>query len=189
FHGSPPTPFFPSDPNGNYNDLQPFFSKRRGNLNTTVSYTWGKTLADASGDTDNPDVGIEYTNRKFFHGPTSYDRRHIFVVTYTYRLPRLKNMNAFLRAPLGGWELSGITRAQSGPPLTPTASATGQTRRANYIGGDVNLPTDQRGPNNWFNKAAFAAPAADQLGNAGVGIIPGPGLYLWDVSVRKEFRV
>jgi hypothetical protein len=178
-----------SDANGNYNALQTFFSKRRGNLNTTVSYTWGKTLADASGDGDNPDSGIEYTNRKYFHGPTTYDRRHVFVVTYTYRLPLLRHENRFVRLPFGGWELSGITRAQSGPYLTPTASATGVTRRANYLGGDVNLPTDQRSPNNWLNKAAFAAPSTDQLGNAGVGTVLGPGLYLWDLSVRKEFHM
>jgi hypothetical protein len=180
---------FISDANGNYNALQAFFSKRRGNFNTTVSHTWGKTLADASGDTDNPDSGIEYTNRKFFHGPTSYDRRHVFVVTYTYRLPLLRHTNALVRRPFGGWELSGITRAQSGPYLTPTASATGVTRRANYVGGDVALSSDVRGPNNWFNKAAFATPATDQLGNAGVGTIQGPGLYLWDISVRKEFHM
>jgi hypothetical protein len=180
---------FISDANGNYNALQTFFSKRRGNFNTTVSYTWGKTLADASGDTDNPDSGIEYTNRKYFRGPTSYDRRHVFVVTYTYRLPLLRHRNRVVRLPFGGWELSGITRAQSGPYLTPTASATGVTRRANYVGGDVALSSDVRGPNNWFNKAAFAAPANDQLGNAGVGTIVGPGLYLWDLSVRKEFHI
>jgi hypothetical protein len=53
----------------------------------------------------------------------------------------------------------------------------------------VSLPSDQRNPNNWFNKAAFATPAVDQLGTAGVGTIEGPGLYLWDLSVRKEFHV
>jgi hypothetical protein len=178
-----------SDANGNYNALQTFFSKRKGNLNTTVSYTWGKTLADASADGDNPDSGIEYTNRKLFYGPTTYDRRHVFVVTYTYRLPLLKRMNRYVRVPLGGWELSGITRAQSGPRLTPTASSTGVTRRADYVGGEVNLPSDQRGPNNYFNKAAFATPAIDQLGNAGVGVIQAPGLYVWDLSVRKGFRI
>jgi len=189
YHGYSAIRMFLSDANGNYNALQTFFSKRRGNFNTTVSYTWGKTLADASGDTDNPDSGIEYTNRKFFHGPTSYDRRHIFVVTYTYRLPLLRHNTAFLRLPFGGWEISGITRAQSGPYLTPSGSATGVTRRADYIGGTVELPSDERSANHWFNTAAFATASTTALGNAGVGIIQGPGLYLWDLSVRKEFRV
>jgi hypothetical protein len=178
-----------SNANGIYNPLQTTFSKRRGKLTPTVSYTWSKTLADASGNGDNPDSGIEYTNRHFFHGPTTYDRRHIFVVTYTYRLPVLRNSSRFLRMPLGGWELSGITRAQSGGYATPTASATGITRRADYIGGEVSLPSSERGANNWFNKAAFAAPSTTTLGNAGVGIIQGPGLYLWDISIRKEFRI
>src|ERR1043165_8025716 len=33
-----------------------------------------------------------------------------------------------------------------------------------------------------------SAPAR-RLGNAGSGTILGPGLYLWDVSLRKEFRI
>jgi hypothetical protein len=177
-----------SDANGNYNSMQTFFSKRKGNLNATVSYTWSHALADASGDSDNPDSGIESTNRHFFYGPTTYDRRHIFVATYTYRLPQLRHMNRFLRAPIGGWELSGITRAQSGPYSTPVGSATGVTRRANYVGGTVELPSDQRTPNRWFNTAAFATAGNFELGNAGLGTIQAPGLYVWDVSLRKEFR-
>jgi hypothetical protein len=51
----------------------------------------------------------------------------------------------------------------------------------------VALPSDQRGPNHWFNTAAFANPPATALGNAGVGIIEGPGWANWDVSLRKVF--
>ena len=155
----------------------------------TVSYTWSHALADASGDTDNPDSGIEYTNRHFFYGPTSYDRRHIFVTTYTYRLPALRRSARYVKVPLGGWELSGITRVQTGGYLTPSGSATGVTRRADYVGGEVELPGDQRTPNRWFNTAAFATASNSALGNAGAGTIQGPGLYVWDVSVRKEVRL
>jgi hypothetical protein len=181
---------FLSDANSNYNALQTFFSKRKGDLNMTVSYTWSHTLAEASGDTDNADSGIEYTNRRFFYGPTTFDRRQIFVVTYTYRIPFLRRRHGFVGRALGGWELSGITRAQSGPHLTPSGSATGVTRRADYVGGqEIDLPTDERGPNRWFNTAAFQTASTTALGDAGVGTIVGPGLYLWDMSLRKEFRL
>uniref|UniRef100_Q01QH6 TonB-dependent receptor n=1 Tax=Solibacter usitatus (strain Ellin6076) TaxID=234267 RepID=Q01QH6_SOLUE len=178
-----------SDSSGNYNSLQAFFSKRKGNLNMTTAYTWSHALADTSGDGDNQDSGLGYGNRHFYYGPTSYDRRHIFVQTYTYRIPLFRHSIAPLRYTLGGWEVSGITRAQSGPHLTPVGSSTGVTRRADYIGGDVALSSDERGPNHWFNTAVFKTPATSVLGNAGAGTIVAPGLYLWDVSVRKEFKV
>jgi hypothetical protein len=180
---------FLSDANGNYNSLQAFFSKRKGDLNMTTAYTWSHALADTSGDTDNPDSGLAYDDRHFYYGPTSYDRRHIFVQTYTYRIPLFRHGAAFLRRTLGGWELSGITRAQSGPHLTATGFSTSVTRRADYLGGDVTLPSDQRGPNHWFNTAAFKTPGAGVLGTSGAGTIVAPGLYLWDISVRKEFKI
>src|SRR3989442_14419109 len=37
-----------------------------------------------------------------------------------------------------------------------------------------------------FNKAAFASAPNDRRGTAGVGIIEGPGRYLWDISLRKR---
>jgi hypothetical protein len=177
-----------SDANGNYNAMQAFISRRRGNFNVTGSYTWSHSLADASADGDNPDSGLGYTNRHFFYGPTTFDRRHIFNVTYTYRLPFLRGRRGFLGA-LGGWEVSGITRAQSGQHYTPTGSSTGVTRRADYVGGEVTLSTDQRGADHWFNTAAFKTASGTALGTAGVGTIVGPGLYLWDFSARKDFRL
>jgi hypothetical protein len=178
---------FLSDANGNYNSLQTYFSKRRGDFNVTLSYTFSKALAESSGDTDNSDGGLGATlNRHYFYGPTSFDRRHIFVATYTYRFPFFRNRHGFVGG-FGGWEISGITRAQTGPYLTATSNTTGVTRRSDYVGGPVELPSDQRGPDLWFNTAAFVQPGVSALGNAGVGTIQAPGLYLWDVSVRKQF--
>src|SRR5947199_9947052 len=73
-----------SDSNSNYNALQLYVTKRKGNLRLTGSYTWSKVLTDSSGNTDNLE---DPYNRKFNYGPASFDRRHIFVTTYTYRLP------------------------------------------------------------------------------------------------------
>src|SRR5215471_2935825 len=57
----------------------------------------------------------------------------------------------------GGWELSGVTRIQTGQYLTPTGSSSiPGTRRSEYLGGPVALHSDQRGVNKWFNTAAFA---------------------------------
>jgi hypothetical protein len=191
YHGYSNIRMFLSDANGNYNSLQAFFSKRRGDLVMTTAFTWSKALAEASGDTDNPDGGLGATlPRRFYYGPTSYDRRYIFVQTYTYRIPLFRHSPyKVLKGALGGWELSGITRAQSGGYNTIVGNVTGVTRRADYVGGDVTLPTDQRNANHWFNTSAFATEPVSRLGNAGSATVEGPGLYIWDVSVRKQFSI
>jgi hypothetical protein len=178
-----------SDANSNYNALQTYLTKRKGNAIMTVSYTWSHALSDSSSDDDNPDSGIEWRNRKLQYGPASFDRRHIFVFTYTYRIPLLRNRHGLLGGALGRWEISGVTRSQSGSPFDPVASSTGVTRRADYLGLPVELPADQRTPDHWFNTAAFKAAPNNQLGNAGIGTIMGPGLQVWDASLRKVFRI
>jgi hypothetical protein len=177
-----------SDANSNYNALQLYLTKRKGDLTASVSYTWSHALADSSGDSDNPDSGLGYQNRHFYYGPPSFDRRQIFSVNYTYRIPFLRRKRGFLGA-FGNWEISGITRAQSGQAYTPTGSSTSITRRSDYIGGVVELPSAERGPNRWFNTAAFQNAPTTAIGTAGTGIIVGPGLYLYDLSLRKSFTM
>jgi hypothetical protein len=170
-----------SDGESNYHAMQVYLAKRRGNLLLTGSYTWSKSLADSNGNFDNPEDAF---NRRFSYGPTSNDRRHVFVSTYTYSVPFFRRAGGFARALLGGYEISGITRFQTGPLLTPTANTSTGNRRADYLGGDVNSSAD---PVYYFNRAAFRSAPDTRRGNAGVGIIQGPGLQLWDLSVRKKF--
>jgi hypothetical protein len=72
--------------------------------------------------------------------------------------------------------------------LTPTATTSIGSRRADYLGGPV-YPTSGQDINNWINKAAFGAAATDRFGNAGLGSIEGPGLQSYDLSVAKNFRM
>jgi hypothetical protein len=62
-------------------------------------------------------------------------------------------------------------------------------RRADYIGGDIDLPSSERTVSRWFNTAAFTAPPNDRFGNSGFGILRGPGLTLFDFSLRKVFSL
>src|SRR5258705_2836853 len=103
-----------SDANSNYNGLQLYAAKRKGNLELTASYTWSKTLTDTSGNGDALDVGEDPFNRHANYGVASFDRRHIFVTTYDYNLPVFSNMKGVGGAVLSGWEVSGITPYQSG---------------------------------------------------------------------------
>jgi hypothetical protein len=88
-----------------------------------------------------------------------------------------------------GWQLSGITRVQTGAPLTITANTSTGARRADYLGGEKLFPEELRGPNSWIDPAAFAAAPDDRRSTAGVGIVRGQGLYLWDFSLRKSFNL
>src|SRR5207253_11452553 len=112
--------------------------------------------------------------------------------SYLNQFPRV--LNGFL----GGWELSGIFRANTGPALTPTLSANisgfGRSSDRPNVVGDWKLsnPSPTTG---WFNKAAFVAPVATPgcgaacVGNAAPGILTGPGYAGFDASLMKRFYV
>src|SRR5205085_1158816 len=172
-----------SDATSNYHALQLYAAKRRGNLLMTASYTWSKVLTDASGFNDNPEDPF---NRRYNYGPATFDRRHIFVGTYTYHVKMFSHMNGFVKALLNGYEVSGITRLQSGAYFTVTGNTSTGSRRADYLGGPVLIPNGQRSQAAWLNKAAFAAAPDTRRGTSGVGIVEGPGTQSWDFSIRRR---
>jgi len=71
---------------------------------------------------------------------------------------------------IGGWQISGVVIVQSGQPFTAVMPVDNSYSLAgsnydwypNLIG---NPKLQGGGPNRWFNKAAFAAPAAGTFGN------------------------
>ena len=75
---------------------------------------------------------------------------------------------------------------------------TNQTNNCNCFSSGAQRPTvltnpdlasDKRGISAWFNTAAFAQPGAYTFGNAGIGIVRGPGLINLDFSMLRIFRV
>lgn len=187
YHGYSTIDEYLSDSNSNYNALQVHLTKRKGNVVMTVNYTWSKALADSSGNYNSGEDAVEYLSRSYNYGPTTYDRRQLFVSTYTYRMPFLRSHHGLVGGALAGWELSGIMRFQTGPYLTPTGSSTGVTRRSSYDGQPVAI--SDPGPNKWFNTAAFTNAPVNALGTAGVGVIEGPDWFQCDVSLRKVFTI
>src|SRR6185369_15980161 len=89
---------------------------------------------------------------------------------------------------LGGWELSGFLTFQSGLAISPGISTgrQGLATRPDASGQPVAGP---RTLAQWFNIGAFVAPAPGFYGNAGTGIIRGPGFAIWDSSLSKQFAV
>jgi hypothetical protein len=198
---------FRSDSNSNYNALQLSASKRKGDFTGTVSYTYSKVLGQTGGINDNPEPecafscqlpsGQTVSWRSYYYGPLGFDRRHAFVATYTYNLPFFRSQRGFSGQALGGWAFSGITRAQSGQPLTISGTSSigqggsGFFRRANVVPGAAlnDLSGCPAGKICWFNPNAFVAAPNNGVGNAPTGSITGPGYYNWDMSLRKNFRL
>jgi hypothetical protein len=174
-----------SDAESNYDSLQLYATKRRGVIQFTTSYTLGKVITDASGNGDN-DTAEAAGDRTYTRGPASFDRRHAFVGTFTYRVPFLLERGDLLEAIAGGWEVSGKVRVQSGQYYTATGNSSIGGRRANYTGDEIRI--DDRNELRWFNTGAFTVPAEDARGTATVGQILGPSFYQWDLSFRKNFR-
>ncbi|PYR59040.1 MAG: TonB-dependent receptor [Acidobacteria bacterium] len=177
-----------SDAFVDYNSLQFYLNRRKG----VIRYTLGYTLSKAVGNVGDNSIGgnpEDAFNFDFNTGPTSYDRRHVLVGTWTYQMPSLRDRHHAVGLVLGNWELSGKVRWQSGQYLTPTGNTLIGNRRADYAGGEISLPAEERSQDRWFNTTAFVSAPDTRRGNAEVGTIQGPHLQTWDVSLRKYFRI
>jgi Carboxypeptidase regulatory-like domain len=186
-----------SDGRSNYNAMQLFLSRRRGTFRWTLSYTLSRFRDNASGNgigsggNEVVDFALDDDNN---WGPSDFDRPHILVGTWTWELPFFKEQKGAGRV-LGGWELSGIVRYQSGAPLTVVGNSSIGVRRADLVGSDPYSPESERFPATppgtvrWLNPAAFAAAPEARLGNTTRNEFRGPTLYVWDLSIRKAFAV
>jgi Carboxypeptidase regulatory-like domain/TonB dependent receptor len=199
----------------NYHSLQVGLEKRfSSGLSALASYTWGKALSEGADHLSTSfagpgvDIGVfgvpQNTNElKAERGPAEFDVRHRFVVSYVYELPWGRNRhwgqswNRTADLLFGNWQLSGIHVVQSGLPLTATLSGStvlnlGSDRisRPNLV-GDPELPRSHRTVERWFNTDAFTipGPAPQAFGNAGVGIMRGPGLANFDFSIAKNIHL
>src|SRR5262249_18482296 len=178
----------------NFHSLQTRLSRRfSSRLTANVNYTWSKAISEVDAD-DNGAGNRYFLDRRRDRGPATFDRTHVLNIDYVYNLPDLGSRsfnNAFGRGLLDGWEISGITRFQSGLPLTVTSNGNpgtlGGAVRADYLGGPVYPST--RSPLQWFNPLVFGRPQDGTLGNAGRGILRGPRINNWDISLFKNTRV
>jgi hypothetical protein len=198
-----------------YKSLQTRLEKRFSkSVSALVSYTWGQALTGApdhistSGGGPGFDTGVfrepqDGNNLRAEYGPAEFDVRHRLVASYVWELP-FGNGRRFgsewsgpMEFLLGGWQVTGINVAQSGLALTATLAGSsmlnigGERRsRPNVVGNPV-LPESQRTLAHYFNTDAFAAfsPAPQAFGNAGIGIMRGPGYVNLDFTLAKNFRL
>ena len=191
--------------NSNYHSLQARFQQRLSKgLASLVSYTWSKSIDDASnffssaGDSNFPQNSY---NLRAERGRSNFDVRHRLSVSYSYELPFGKGRqyladDGWLSSILSGWQSFGILTFQSGRPFTvallPDIDNSGTGRsilgfgandRPNLVG---NPDLDHRSPEQWFSTSAFAFAPPGQFGNAGRNILDGPGHQNVNVSLLKD---
>ena len=156
-----------------------------------TSYTWSKSLDDASDGIDfTPGAAFpqDSTNLKAERGPSTFDTRHRFTAAINYRFPTWGGVPKRLGT---GWELNGIVTAQSGRPI-PIITANDTTgrfyfnQRPNLVPNVNPILPDWNPVSGYLNPAAFSQPADGTFGNLGRNSIYGPSYFNTDFSVTKS---
>src|SRR5579875_3111338 len=191
--------------NFNYNSLQASMRmEAKHGLTLQFSYTWSHEIdiqsADLTSDnlagSGNGALSNPYDPR-YDRGSGGFDRRNIFNANYIYVLPFYQHAsNGLLRTTLGGWQIAGVTTAESGVPVNiyyngpDTVGLGGNTNPRPNVVGPITYPKTVA---QWFNTAAFANPIApwaggltNGFGNARKDAIVGPGLFNWNLSLYKD---
>ncbi|MDQ1472651.1 MAG: hypothetical protein QOJ99_4131 [Bryobacterales bacterium] len=214
-----------------YHSLQAEANRRfRNGLTFTGAYTLAKNITDTGGpnptsfggETGNGRV-LDAYNRAGNRGDVYGTRRHRFISTAVYELPvgrgraYLNSTNRLIDAVAGGWQISSIFLAQSGPYETPyfsggdpsgTGSGFYRNQRPDRVANSV--PSNQN-RDKWVTRSAFVCPgqsvgpnqykcstginpATDlapigRFGNSGVGIVQGPGTVNLSLGMSKAFTI
>jgi hypothetical protein len=183
--------------NFSYNSLQLGLRiENRHNLTLQLAYTYSHAIDQVSGDLGSLSNPFDPA---YDRGSGALDRRHIFNANYIYSLPFFaKSQNTLARTTLGGWQISGITVAQTGvpQPLNYNGADT-----LGLGGGDIanrpNLVAPVSYPHTrlkWFSTESFASPVAPWNGGTGFGsagkdAVVLPGLFNTNLSLFKTFSL
>jgi hypothetical protein len=177
-------------------------------LYVDANYTYAKSVADNQGDAPSAfagevNYGLPIADR--FHvkqniGNVSGTRRNRMLLTGVYQLPfgrgrQYMNTGTARDIFLGGWDLTTITLLETGPWLTPSISGFADQSNTNVVNRSAVLrpdvvPKGTAGAVTYNNLSFLATPAgAGRFGNAGVGIVQGPGTATVSLGVAKRFAL
>jgi hypothetical protein len=198
----------------NYSGLWVSFKKRFAGAGLIgFSYSYSKNLTDNASDRSNaPQNSYNYHEGEY--GPATLDRKQVVSLNYVYTIPIFKNSHGAVGYLLKGWELSGIMSTYSGSPFTVTTSSVdpaglgllgnsaSSSRPDMLCDPRANAPHKApgiiaTGNPTWFNTACFAPTpqgATDsngvlRPGNAGRGVVRGPGFWNLDAALMKNFAI
>ncbi len=190
-----------------YNALQMSLRKRYAvGLEYQLAFTYSRANSDSIGYYgQGGQAGSQSAywqniyNQSAEMGPTYFDAKFNFTGSLVYHLPFGKglkhgtNWNRGVDALLGGWQLGAIPTLHTGFPLTiKLANDPSGTNARSYRPNVIGTPNDphQIGPGaEWLDISAYATPAKFTFGNAGVGIVRGPGMARLDLSLAKQFHI
>jgi len=177
-----------------------------------ANYTYANNVADNQGDAPSAFAGeVNYGgpiadrfNIKRDLGNVEGTRRHRMLLTGVYQLTfgkgrSMMNGGGVKNVLLGGWDLTTVTLLETGPWLTPSISGSADQSNTNVVNRGAVLRPDVvsthyyagQSRDKYFNVAAFSAtpPGAGRFGNAGVGILQGPGTGAVSLGVAKQFQM
>ena len=198
---------FRNNSNSNYHALQTKVEKRYGSgLSFLLSYTWSKAIGDYSfipGEDRGIGANWGVQNPDDLAAERSLLNQHVAhraVLSYLYDLPFGQGRKfgsgwgGVRNAILGGWTIGGINSFLTGFPMNlsvrgnPSGSGGFNLDRPKVV-GDWRIPRSERGPDRWFNTAAFAPNDRGTYGNAGRNILEAPGTIKFDLALHKNFQV
>ncbi len=165
------------------------------NLSGSFHYAWGKTMAYLYGDLTYavPTFIQDFFDVRSNRGRPPQDIQHAVTGNFVYDMPAFAGSHWLVRHAIGGWQGSGIVRAQTGAPLTITQASGRVFGRPDLIDFDNAVK-----PNGlqYLNPAAFARVPVSSLtgqqiraGSTGNGALVSPGLWNIDFSLGKNFRI
>jgi hypothetical protein len=123
------TPYIGINPNADewkaegistYNALELSLTKKMSHgLQINASYTYSHSLDEGSG----LGAGLFFNGNNPLDPRTSYassdfDRTHVFIVSYLYDFPTIKDASTLVNVLANGWGITGVTTAQSGEPFS-----------------------------------------------------------------------
>jgi hypothetical protein len=159
------------------------------NLFLNVAYTWQHSLADETCGSPLAGCGPQNIYQpQLDYGNEAFNVPQVLTISTIWTLPWYQNAHGFKGVALGGWQYSDITSIQSGFSMSPGLSVPlqGLASRPNVAASTIGGPKTVQ---EWFNTAAFSAPAAGFFGNAAPGSITGPGVIDFDMALYKDFHV
>ena len=187
-----------SNGNANYQSGQFTLEKRFAHgLQLQANYTYSHTIDYAAFGTTAFTSGIYDPRCLPCNRANSFlDVPQVFVANFIYQTPSLAGWNGATKAALGGWQVSGIYRAQSGQPFTiDSGQSTSWDNRnldfPDFASDNHTVHTHPGSIDHYLDASDFVAAAQGTKGN--VGRNPpgayGPGVNTWDLGLSKSFRI
>ena len=194
--------------NSFYEGMETSLRHTSGRSDFLLGYTYSKSLDNSSSNGNNgaPNGGdmANFINPNLSRALSAFDMTHVFVGSYSYRLPFDK-----LGGPkrlTDGWQLTGITRFTTGLPIsmeeyddhsllgTNSAGGVGVLDVPNYLGGPLHFTNPRLADTNtltnpYYDITQFPKEALGQLGDANHRFFHGPGLNNWDMALIKDLRL